>query len=86
MNYSIRQERVICKDPRNTGIVKLVEEEIKERDFPDWSMGFKNLKDCSPDELPGFTDIFNGNLDKELVSKNSSKTLGLLINFSKMSN
>lgn len=76
----------ICNDPRNTGIVKLVEEEIKERDFPDWSMGYKNLKDCSPEELPGFTDIFNGNLDKELVAKNSSKALGLLINFSKKSN
>lgn len=73
----------ILKDPRNTGNVTLVEENISQRDFPDWSMGFKNLKSCSPEELPGFQDVFNGKLDKELLVKNTSKALGLLMGFAK---
>lgn len=71
----------ILKDPRNTGNVTLVEEEINQRDFPDWSMGFKNLKNHSPEELPGFQDIFNGKLDKELAIKNITKALSLLKRF-----
>jgi len=73
----------ILKDPRNTGNVVLVEEEISQRDFQNWSMGFKILKSCSPEELPGFQDAFNGKLDKELAVKNTSKALALLMGFAK---
>lgn len=73
----------IVKDPRNNSNVILLEEQISERDFPNWSMGFKNLKSCSPEELPGFQDIYNGKLDKELAVKNPTKALGLLMLFAK---
>ena len=73
----------IVKDPRNNGHFKLVEEEISERTFPNWSMGFKSLESFSAEELAGFQDIFNGKLDKELAVDNTSKTLDLLIGFSK---
>ena len=33
----------ICKDPRNTGVVKLLEAEIAARDFENWQMGFRQL-------------------------------------------
>lgn len=68
----------ILNDPRNTGNVTLIEEEISQRDFPNWSMGFRNLKHCAPDELPGFQDIFNGKLDKEIAVKNASGAISLL--------
>jgi len=74
----------ILKDPRNTGNVTLVKEEISQRDFPNWSMGFKKLKSCSPEELEGFQDIFDGKLDKEIVVNNSSRALRLLIAFAKI--
>lgn len=73
----------ILKDSRNNGNVILVEEEISQRDFPNWSMGFRSLKSCSPEELPGFQDVFNGKLDKELAVKNTTKALRLLMNFAK---
>lgn len=73
----------ILKDPRNTGNVVLAEEEISQRDFPNWSMGFKNLKSCTPDELPGFQDVFNGKLDKELAANNTEKAVQLLMGFAK---
>ena len=73
----------ILKDTRNNGNVTLIEEEISQRDFPNWSMGFKNLESCSPEELPGFQDVFGGKLDKELAVKNTSKALGLILGFAK---
>jgi len=75
----------ILKDPRNNGNVVLAEETISQRDFSGWSMGFKNLESCSPEELPGFHDVFGGKLDKELAVKNSSEALDLLMDFAKHS-
>lgn len=34
----------ISKDDRHTNIIDLEEENIEERLFPDWSMGYKNVK------------------------------------------
>jgi hypothetical protein len=73
----------ILRDKRNNGNVTLLEEEISQRDFPNWSMGFKNLESCLPEELPGFQDIFRGKLNKELAVKNTSKSLNLLLGFAK---
>jgi len=73
----------ILKDPRNNGQYKMIEEDISQRDFPNWSMGFKSLESCLPEELPGFQDIFGGKLDKELAVKNSSKALDLLMWFAR---
>lgn len=73
----------ILKDSRNTGNVKLLEEPIDQRDFSGWSMGFKNLESCTPEELPGFSEIFDGKLDKDIACNNKSFTINLLINFSK---
>lgn len=73
----------IQQDTRHTGIVKLLEEEINERDFPKWSMGFKDLKQCSPEELPGFIDIFNECLDTDTVLINKAPAIKLLLGFAK---
>ncbi|WDE01308.1 BLUF domain-containing protein [Thalassomonas actiniarum] len=71
----------IKKDPRNNSVVTLLEEGITERDFPDWSMGFRNLTACSPGELAGFSDIFQQGLDKGAVLKNNKVAKKLLLNF-----
>ncbi|WP_281560553.1 BLUF domain-containing protein [Thalassomonas sp. RHCl1] len=71
----------IKKDPRNNSVVTLLEEEITERDFPDWSMGFKNLTTCAPEELAGFSDIFQQGLDREAVIKSDRVAKKLLLNF-----
>lgn len=69
-------------DPRNTGVVKLVEEKISQRAYRDWSMGFKDLKSCTPEELPGYSDLFlHGNLDKALAIQNKLVSIRLLLSF-----
>lgn len=74
----------ILKDPRNNGLFTLIEEEISERSFPNWSMGFRNLKSCTPEELPGFQDVFGGKLDKNLAIKKTSEAFALLMGFAKV--
>jgi Sensors of blue-light using FAD len=72
----------ILRDSRNNGNFILVEEEIEQREFPGWSMGFKDLKSCSPEELTGFQDIFNSELDnKALATDNANKALALIRGF-----
>jgi hypothetical protein len=71
----------ICKDSRNEGHEILLESEIQRRNFPDWSMGFENLEDCSPNEHPGFVEVFGGKLDKSIAVNNRTNAIKLLMNF-----
>jgi len=71
----------IMRDPRNFGNVVLVEETIEQRDFPDWSMGFRDLNDCKAEELPGFIDVFDGKLDKQIAAENKAFAIQLLMAF-----
>ncbi len=49
----------ISQDQRHTSVLMLVEEEIEQRNFGQWSMGF--VSDASTVEtLPGFVDFFDG--------------------------
>jgi len=73
----------ICKDPRNEGQVILSESEIPVRSFPDWSMGFENLESYSPDQLPGFVEVFGGKLDKSIALNNKTNAIRLLMSFSR---
>ncbi len=75
----------IRNDPRNEGHVILREVEIPVRDFPDWSMGFENLESSSPDQLPGFIEVFGGKLDKSIALNNKTNAIRLLMSFSKNS-
>lgn len=71
----------ILKDSRNTGNILLADEAISQRAFPNWSMGFKNLESVSPQELPGFQDVFAEKLDINIAANNPSKALDLLFKF-----
>lgn len=43
-------------DPRHTGVDVLRREDIGEREFAGWSMGFRQLPADRVDDIPGFTD------------------------------
>jgi len=49
---------VIAADPRHSNIVTMREKVIVERQFPEWTMGFRDLSDESMRELTGFEDFF----------------------------
>lgn len=55
----------ISRDPRHTGVLRVVEKERDERSFPDWTMGFEKFLHASEigDALP---------FDIATLSRNSS--------------
>jgi hypothetical protein len=65
----------------NRGVLTLVKEQHVEREFPDWSMGFKNLQNVNLEALPGYTDFLDLPLTSEQYIENPSKALQLLFNF-----
>jgi hypothetical protein len=53
----------ISRDPRHRGVILVAEEEVAERSFADWSMGFRDLSGSETD-LAGFNDFLrSGHLD-----------------------
>jgi hypothetical protein len=51
---------VISADERHRGIHVVSEELITQRQFPEWTMGFRPLTDDSIQSLPGYDDFFDG--------------------------
>jgi hypothetical protein len=49
----------ILKDPRHRGILLLIEGTTRNRRFPDWSMGFRDLNSAEVKNIPGFSDFLN---------------------------
>jgi hypothetical protein len=47
----------IAADPRHEQVVRTLREEVDERAFPDWSMGFDYLGDEQSLGLPGFSEF-----------------------------
>lgn len=73
----------IRHDTRAERLVTLVDEEITRRDFPDWSMGFKNLESHDPKELLGFSEIFSGNVDPQIAARKKELAVDILMSFAK---
>lgn len=51
---------VISADPRHNSIHVVSDEPIDERQFPEWTMGFRPLTDDSIKTLDGYDDFFDG--------------------------
>jgi hypothetical protein len=47
----------IQDDPRHRGVLVMLREQITERAFPDWSMGFRSLARDDVRRLPGYTEF-----------------------------
>ncbi len=62
----------IGRDPRHTGLITLMERPIAQRQFVDWSMGFRNLADPNLHVSPGYNEFLNMPLtDAALVAEPS---------------
>ena len=69
---------LICGDDRHSRIRVLIKGPINERDFSDWQMGFQNLDDLDPEEIPGYANFFE---DESILADgngNASRVLTLL--------
>jgi hypothetical protein len=73
----------VSRDPRHKGVLVLLEGEIDQRDFPDWSMGFKNLTALELDDVKGYNEFLNLSFQDEELISNPSKSQKLLLSFKK---
>jgi len=73
----------ISKDHRHRGILKLFSTNIDERDFPDWSMAFKNLHDVDVHAHPGYSEFLNLSFTDAAFAADASKAKRLLQVFRK---
>ena len=73
---------IIEKDDRHSEIRPYGDKVIRNRDFPDWSMGFKYLSEEDQKNLEGFNDFFN--TDHDISTYNFSDVLMILTLFKTM--
>lgn len=70
-------------DTRHRGLLTIFKRNIEEREFPDWSMAFRNLNDPETDRLPGYNELLNLSFDPESLLEDSSQVEQLIGTFAK---
>ena len=71
----------IAKDPRHKEIMTVLDSPCTEREFPDWSMGFRNLNDMAPQEVPGYSTFLDSPLRAHTFVNNPALCRKLLLLF-----
>ena len=84
-------KKVVCallakiqSDRRHRDMIVLLREEHVQREFKEWTMGFKKLDSNTAREVPGYSDFFDLPLTSEQFLVNPSKSLQLLLCFRKV--
>lgn len=49
----------IAKDPRHRGVLPLLRQAVDERQFPEWTMGFRSLDDLAAPDRAGAQTLFD---------------------------
>ncbi|MBD5779033.1 BLUF domain-containing protein [Pelagicoccus sp. NFK12] len=70
-------------DPRHRGFLTIFKRNVEEREFPDWSMAFRNLNDPEIDRIPGYNEFLNLKFDPESLQEDSSSVERLIGTFAK---
>lgn len=75
--------RNIRNDNRHERVNLLWCTEIKNRDFPNWKMGFRNLDDAGEVTIEGFSDFMQQNNQVSYLQTNRNFAMALLAHFKK---
>ncbi|MEO8451935.1 MAG: BLUF domain-containing protein [Gemmatimonadota bacterium] len=73
----------IGDDPRHKGLFTLLQGPLAERQFPDWSMAFRDLNSGDVLDTPGYSEFLNTPLTKEALSRDAAACQKLLMTFKK---
>ncbi len=71
----------ITRDPRHRGVTTLLEGFESEYQFPDWSMGFRDLHSDEAKATPGYSDILDPSLEPKAFSSDPTRAQRLLLTF-----
>jgi hypothetical protein len=73
----------ISRDPRHTAIHTVLEGDIEQRNFADWSMGFVNMDKTG--ELPPYGDFVDQNLVLRSFSDDAQDAYEFMVKFNQLS-
>ncbi|MFM8330869.1 MAG: BLUF domain-containing protein [Candidatus Methylumidiphilus sp.] len=68
-------------DKRHRGIITLLQGPQPERQFPNWSMGFNDLKKVDVSSIPGYSEFLNTPLTGAEFSSDPTRCQRLLLSF-----
>jgi hypothetical protein len=68
-------------DSRHSNIVLLLDNSIKKRAFPDWSMGYYRITDEQGKKVPGYSDFMNADNSSEFLKGACKDVMKLLNSF-----
>lgn len=73
--------RCIEKDERHRDVELLWLQYVQFRDFPDWTMGFRNVDEMDVSALPGYTPFLDQDFRYEKFFENSTEVHQMLLAF-----
>ena len=68
----------ISRDSRHGGLITLLNAPIAQRDFGDWSMGFRNLDSAEIRNVPGYSEFLNEDWKGRPIQESPQRALKLL--------
>jgi len=71
----------IGRDPRHRGLLTLLQGPLAERQFPGWSMGFRDLNASDVLAMPGYDEFLNTPLTDPRFSSDPTRCQKLLTTF-----
>ena len=71
----------IERDQRHRGVIVLLKKAIRERQFPHWSMAFKDLSELPPEDAAAFSPFLQGSAADEQFRSKSEACYKLLLRF-----
>ncbi len=69
---------VIAADVRHRDVHKLMESQTTERQFPEWTMGFRAMTDAVVEDIPGYQDFFGARAARLGATQKASRARLLL--------
>lgn len=72
----------ICEDERHENVRMLMAAPVDERSFPDWAMGFENVSELSPQEMPaGYVELAGKRFTNEAYTRDPDFAHQTLLGF-----
>jgi hypothetical protein len=71
----------IQRDPRHHSVMRLLDQQVTERSFPEWSMAFRKLSKELVDPVPGFSEFLRTSGDPGELAGVDARVRKLLLNF-----
>ena len=72
---------IIKNDLRHSNVVKLHEDNIEKRAFPDWCMGFRKISNKKTSQIRGFSDYMNNENPEKAIIVSTKEVMDLLDSF-----